>query len=61
MLVDSAARGDESATLLLGGTQDVMGKVCKGILLPEPEHVPEAQVHGRGVWPGQHLVLIGRN
>ena len=61
MLVDPAARGDEPAALLLGGVQDVLGKVGEGILLSEPEHIPEAQVHGRGVGPGQHFVLIGRN
>ena len=61
MLVDPTAGGDEPAALLLGGVQDVLGKVGEGVRLPEPEHVPEAQVHGRGVGPGQHLVLVGRH
>ena len=40
MLVDPAAGGDEPAALLLGGVQDVLGKVGEGILLSEPKHVP---------------------
>ena len=61
MFVDPATGRNESAALLLGGVQDVLSKVGKGVLLPEPEHVLEAQVHGRGVGPGQHLVFIGRH